>query len=53
MLANDFLKTYGYNAASVMSALDAAEIPSDQDWDNETTIWTFDDGSQIVVYGRN
>lgn len=35
----------------LMSALDAANVDSCQDWHNESTTWTFDDGSQIVVCG--
>jgi hypothetical protein len=53
MMANDFLTTHGTNAATVMTALDAALIPASQDWDNETTTWTFIDGSQIVVSGSH
>jgi len=52
-MANDFLTTHGTIAAIVMAALDAAKIPSSQDWDNETTTWTFDDGSKIAVSGSH
>ena len=39
------------NIANIMTALDKAEIPSDQDWENETTRWTFADGSIIAISG--
>jgi hypothetical protein len=52
-MANDFLTTHGTIAAIVMAALDAAKIWASQDWDNETTTWTFTDGSQIVVSGSH
>lgn len=49
--ATEFLKNNGTDAATVMAALDAAEIESEQDWENEATVWTFDDGSKIKVSG--
>lgn len=49
--AEDFLAEFGTDAASVMTALDAAEIPSTQDWHNGRTHWKFADGSQVVVDG--
>ena len=36
----------------IMESLDACEIPSNQDWQNETTTWTFGDGSKIVICGN-
>ena len=39
------------DAAELMSALDAAQIPATQDWEEETTMWQFGDGSQILVSG--
>ena len=49
--ANEFIKKNGPNASAIMTALDAAQIPANQDWENETTTWTFDDGSTIVISG--
>lgn len=34
-----------------MTALDSENIDSDQNWESETTTWTFDDGSKIIVSG--
>ena len=34
---------------AIMNALDALDLKKDQDWENETTTWTFDDGSIIQV----
>jgi hypothetical protein len=48
--ASEFRSRYS-NAAELMTALDNAGVKSDQDWENERTTWTFDDGSQIVVSG--
>jgi len=49
--ANEFIKTHGTDALAVMTALDAAKIPANQDWENEKTTWTFSDGSTIVISG--
>ena len=49
--ATEFIKKHGNEASSVMTALDAAKIPANQDWENWTTTWTFADGSTIVVSG--
>ena len=35
----------------LMTKLDKADIPSIQDWQNEETTWTFDDGSRIRISG--
>jgi hypothetical protein len=51
--AQDFLNAHGTDAATVMTALDAAEIAAKQDWQNESTTWTFDDDSIIVVSGND
>lgn len=42
-----------YDTNSLMTALDEANIQSDQDFRNETTTWTFEDGSTIVVSGND
>ena len=39
------------NIANIMTALDKDEVPSNQDWENETTRWTFTDGSIIAISG--
>ena len=44
-------KTNYSDVSDLMTALDNADIESTQDWENETTIWTFDDGSIITVSG--
>jgi hypothetical protein len=41
----------GLDEAQIMTALDAAGIPSDQDWEQETTIWTFSDDSKVFASG--
>ena len=46
--AQKFVKKYP-DHVELMNALDKAGIKSDQDWDNETTIWTFHDGSSIEI----
>jgi hypothetical protein len=51
VLADSFVKLHGYDAANLMTALDAAQVPSEQDWDAGTTTWTLDDGSSIVIDG--
>ncbi len=49
--ATRFYNNHAGDTAALMTALDAAGIPSNQDWDNELTTWTFEDGSEIVVSG--
>lgn len=51
--AKTFQKNYTdtNDTNDIMNALDDAEIESDQDWENETTTWTFDDGSRIIISG--
>ena len=44
-----FLDAHGTDATDVMAALDAAGIEFDQDWQNESTVWTFEDGSRIKI----
>lgn len=39
------------NTNDLMIALDNDGIDSDQDWKRETTTWTFEDGSKIIVSG--
>ncbi len=46
--ASEFVANYN-DTDDLMTALDCAVIDSDQDWENETTTWTFDDGSQVIV----
>jgi hypothetical protein len=36
----------------IMNALDERELDKDQDWEAETTTWTFPDGSKIKVCGN-
>lgn len=47
-VASEFKTNYS-DANDLMIALDDAEISSNQDWENETTTWYFEDDSQIVV----
>jgi len=56
MLAKKKITEYCDNRGSVdvvnlMTALDGARTPSEQDWDNETTTWEFENGSKIRVTG--
>lgn len=37
----------------LMSELNASGVDPEQDWDNESTTWTFDDESAIRVSGRD
>jgi len=37
------------DANHLMESLDASELEKTQDWDNESTTWTFGDGSVIRV----
>jgi hypothetical protein len=37
----------------VMIALDARELDKDQNWQAETTTWTFPDGSKIQICGND
>ncbi len=46
--ATEFL-TEIIDVASLMTALDNKNIPSEQDWEKEQTTWYFDDGSTIQV----
>lgn len=39
------------SAADVMERSEIIGADTDQDWENETTTYTFDDGSKIVVSG--
>jgi len=48
--ATEYASRYN-DVSDLMTALDAAGVESDQDWENETTTWTFDDGSKISVSG--
>lgn len=48
--AKKFFEMYA-DVTDLMTALDASRIESNQDWDNETTTWTFSDGSKIRVSG--
>lgn len=48
--ATEFRNNYS-DTNDLMTALDQAAIESDQDWENETTTWEFEDGSKIVVSG--
>lgn len=50
--AQEFKANYS-DTSDLMTALDNAEIESDQDWENETTTWMFEDGSKIVVSGSD
>lgn len=45
------LKSECKSAADVMERADQMRAEADQDWDNETTTYTFDDGSKLVVSG--
>jgi hypothetical protein len=48
--ANKFKANYS-DTNELMTALDNAGIESDQDFENETTTWSFEDDSQIIVSG--
>jgi protein-arginine kinase activator protein McsA len=50
-IAQQIAETNHYNAADVMEAL--TNVEGDQDWENESTTWTFEDGSKIVVCGSS
>lgn len=45
-------KFLGRNIAACMTSLDDLDIEKEQDWENGTTTWVFDDGSKIRV-GEN
>jgi hypothetical protein len=45
------LKAECKSAADVMERADKMRADADQDWDNETTTYTFEDGSKMVVSG--
>ena len=50
--AQNFKANYS-DTNDLMTALDNASVESNQDWENETTTWTFEDGSQIIVSGSD
>lgn len=41
------------NAAEIMEILADSPAKVDQDWESETTIYTFDDNSQVFVHGED
>lgn len=41
----------GMSVAELMATLDESEAESTQDWDEGTTTWSFDDGSEIIIEG--
>ena len=52
------METQAYKFASahtdtneLMTALDNANLPSNQDWENESTTWTFADESTVTISG--
>ena len=50
--AEDIVLAHGVDAVDVTNAAEAvSDVKTDQDWDNETTTFSFPDGSQIVVNG--
>lgn len=48
--ATEYASRYN-NSNDLVNALVKDEIDSDQDWENEKTTWTFEDGSSIEVSG--
>jgi len=48
-----FLALHNNNVIELMIALDVAQIASDQNYDVETTVWTFDDDSAIKICGQD
>jgi hypothetical protein len=50
--AENFKANYN-DTNDLMTALDNASVESDQDWENETTTWTFEDESKIVICGSD
>lgn len=49
--ATIFLREHGPDTSVVLIALDHACLPVDEDLSNETTTWTFPDGSKIHIRG--
>jgi len=47
--AEEFIKNNNFDNAALMTALDNSNIDSEQDYENETTIWVFDDKSFIKI----
>lgn len=47
--AQEFLNNHPGDVADLMTALDEAGIDSEQDYKNEATTWTFEDGSRIKI----
>lgn len=45
------LKAECKSAADVMKRAEQMRADADQDWDNETTTYTFEDGSKLEVSG--
>ena len=45
------LKAECKSASDVMERAERMRADADQDWENETTIYTFEDGSKLVVSG--
>jgi len=48
--AQAFIADYS-DTTDLMGALDDAGVDSEQDWENESTVWTFEDDSKITVSG--
>lgn len=48
--ATEYASRYN-NSNDLVNALVKDEIDADQDWENEKTTWTFEDGSSIEVSG--
>lgn len=44
-------KNTGSDTSTIMSKMDEAKVPSEQDWDKGETTWTFSDGSKVIVCG--
>lgn len=47
--AFDFIMDIDSDTVDLMTALDDVGIEKNQDWDNEKTVWTFEDGSTITI----
>lgn len=50
-LARKFIEQFGNTAATLITALDAHEIESEQDWNTGTTTWWFADDTGIKIEG--
>lgn len=50
-LADKFVASYPTGISDLMTALDDAGIPCDQDWQDGRTAWVFEDGSKVIVEG--